>query len=225
MQVIYLRENPVCWNIIIYLRWFSSIWIDLHEYVLSSYLNFHPTPFCIPGWFQSPCRPRRYRIPHGGFFDYATQAVYFCEYLGFLSTFRDPRDPEAWKQLVNLLVFIFIILFHLCNGRERSCLGDLLNSGCAPVRVLTECRGIKCFKYQKKSLAHITGLWTSPNLCGSGCLCIHLERFCLPNRSSYTSWEVFSFNFWVLQPWGEPQFWAMDEKAKIQQIDGFCSSL
>ena len=55
-------------------------------------------------------------------------------------------------QLDNLLVFIFIILFHIyiMDLSVVSCLGDLLNSGCAPVRVLTECRGIKCFKYQKK---------------------------------------------------------------------------
>ena len=29
-----------------------------------------------------PAPGSRYRIPHGGFFDYATQAVYFCESLG-----------------------------------------------------------------------------------------------------------------------------------------------
>ena len=31
---------------------------------------------------RNPSPGSRYRIPHGGFFDYATQAVYFCESLG-----------------------------------------------------------------------------------------------------------------------------------------------
>lgn len=91
-QVSHLREKVGCWIIIIHLRWFSLIWIDLHECVFASHPNFHPTPFYIAGWCQRPCRPCRYRIPHGGFFDYATQAVYFCEYLGFLSTLRDKRS-------------------------------------------------------------------------------------------------------------------------------------
>ena len=31
---------------------------------------------------RNPSPGPRYRIPHGGFFDYATQAVYFCESFG-----------------------------------------------------------------------------------------------------------------------------------------------
>lgn len=39
-------------------------------------------------------------------------------------------------------------------------------------------------------------------------LCIHLERFCFPNRSSFTTQLV-----------GEPQFWAMDEQNKDSTYD------
>merc|ERR1712039_292954 len=89
----WLRDPRFIVGLIVYLTGFANL--VYHDHIMRE-LRSTPGP--------------RYRIPHGGLFEYATQAVYFCELWAWLGFFLISWGPNG----------LFVLCVSLANLVPRA---------------------------------------------------------------------------------------------------------